>query len=225
LESGPDTPAWLDHNYLYTTRSRCMPFTSSIVASLASSAFTARWCIDAGPQQAPQPSFTPRRSGVKRKIASCITMELVRMCACHELEQGTYREALLQTLSGCRSCVPGDRLTGLGRPVCDPSLGPGTGLAQCDRSQGLPACEEASATSAPPQHRRMGASSSPRVHPPCDRCEPFHKLALSWGSLRGAPLDHRQRDARWVQPGTARVSCLSILHGGPFTRVKSLAAL
>jgi hypothetical protein len=52
----------------------------------------------------------------------------------------------------------------------DPSLAPGTGLAQRDRAQGLPACEEATQTSAtsapPPQHRRTGASSSPRVHPP-----------------------------------------------------------
>jgi hypothetical protein len=49
----------------------------------------------------------------------------------------------------------------LERQVCDPSLGPGTGLAQRSRSQGLPACEKASATSAPPQHRRRaGARSS-----------------------------------------------------------------
>jgi hypothetical protein len=33
-----------------------------------------------------------------------------------------------------------DRFTRLERPVCDPSLGPGTGLAQRDRSQSLPAC-------------------------------------------------------------------------------------
>jgi hypothetical protein len=42
-----------------------------------------------------------------------------------------------------------DQFTDLERLICDPSLGPGTGLAQRDRSQELPACEEASATSEP----------------------------------------------------------------------------
>jgi hypothetical protein len=54
---------------------------------------------------------------------------------------------------------------GLERPVCDPSLCPGTGLAQRDRSQSLPACEEASATNTLSQHhRRAGAPSSARIH-------------------------------------------------------------
>jgi hypothetical protein len=51
-----------------------MPFTSSIVTFLYSSAFTAscndRWCTDAGPQQALQPSL------VRDESASRITMEL-----------------------------------------------------------------------------------------------------------------------------------------------------
>jgi hypothetical protein len=50
---------WLDHNC--TTRLKCVPFTSSVVAFPGSSSFTAscngRRCTDAGPQQAPQPSF------------------------------------------------------------------------------------------------------------------------------------------------------------------------
>jgi hypothetical protein len=84
-----------------------MPFTSSIVTFLSSSAFTVscndRWCTDAGPQQALQPSFTPRHSGVRDESASRITVEL---CACARAmdysREGTYREALLRTLSGCR---------------------------------------------------------------------------------------------------------------------------
>jgi hypothetical protein len=62
-----------------------------------------------------------------------------------------------------------DRFTGLERPVHDPSHGPGTSLAQCDRSQGLPACEEASATSTPTQHHcRAVAPGSARIHTPVD---------------------------------------------------------
>jgi hypothetical protein len=80
----------------------------------------------------------------------------------------------------------------------DPRLAPGTGL-QRDRSQSLPACEEASATNAPPQHhRRAGTASSARIHTPVS--VPFHKLAISWGSLRGRTA-RRQREARWVQHG------------------------
>jgi hypothetical protein len=51
-----------------------------------------------------------------------------------------------------------DRFTPRLRQVCDTSLGPGTGLAQRDRSQGLPACE-ASATRAPTQHPHRGLRS------------------------------------------------------------------
>jgi hypothetical protein len=66
------------------------------------------------------------------------------MCACHGLEkERTYRETLLRTHSGCRALYSASlgtaSLHGLERPVCDPSLGPGTGLAQSDRSRGLPA--------------------------------------------------------------------------------------
>jgi hypothetical protein len=74
------------------------------------------------------------------------------MCACHGLEQGAYTEtANPKQLPAFLLRLAWDRFTGLERPVCDPSLGPGTGLAQRDRSQSLPACEEASATSTPPQ--------------------------------------------------------------------------
>jgi hypothetical protein len=63
-----------------------MPFTSSIVTFLSSSAFTAscngRWCTDAGPQQALQPfdetHLTPVgfTSLVRDESASRITVEL-----------------------------------------------------------------------------------------------------------------------------------------------------
>jgi hypothetical protein len=71
---------FMDHNC--TTRSRFMPFTSSIVAFPGSSAFTARCngaLTYAGPHQALQPSFTLRRSGVSDEGASRITVEL---CVC-----------------------------------------------------------------------------------------------------------------------------------------------
>jgi hypothetical protein len=88
----------------------------------------------------------------------------VRMCACHGLEQEGVT-AIPQPPSAVAAFYTPSRLGlahhRLERQVCDPSLGPGTGLAQRSRSQGLPACEEASATSAPLQHRRRaGARSS-----------------------------------------------------------------
>ena len=45
------------------------------------------------------PRFTPRRSG-SRAVRECVSHDYgaVRMCACQGTEQGTYREALLQTL-------------------------------------------------------------------------------------------------------------------------------
>jgi hypothetical protein len=105
----PSGRPWLDHNC--ATRSRCMPFTSSVVASL-------------------------------------YRCEAVRMCACHGLEWGERdvtanpKPSGVKTPSRLAPVHPGLK-TGL-RSQFDP----GTGLAQRDRSQGLPACEEASA---PPQ--------------------------------------------------------------------------
>jgi hypothetical protein len=78
------------------------------------------------------------------------------MCACHGLEQGGRTERRYckpKTVAAFNTPSRWDRFTGLERTVCDPSLDPGTGLAQRDRSQGLAACEEASATRTPPQHR------------------------------------------------------------------------
>jgi hypothetical protein len=121
------------------------------------------------------------------------------MCACHELE-GTYRETIPQPQRLPRSIlrIAWDRCTGLERPVCDPSLCPGTGLAQRDRSQSLPACEEASATSTPPQHHHRCCSHT-------YTCDVHHSTfkdpsCPSLGS-RQAAGSHRfpPREARWVQ--------------------------
>jgi hypothetical protein len=44
------------------------------------------------------------RPAQRRERRECVPHDYVavRMCACHGFEQGTYREALLQNLSGCR---------------------------------------------------------------------------------------------------------------------------
>ena len=98
-----------------------------------------------------------------------------------------------------------DRFTGLERPVCDPSLGPGTGLAQRDRSQGLPACEEVSASSAPSHHhRRAGTPSSARIHTPvmCTIPQACDVLRQPAGSHRSS-TERGALGAAWI----ARVSC------------------
>jgi hypothetical protein len=93
-------------------------------------------------------------------------------------------------------CLAWDRFTGLGRPVCDPSLGLGTGLAQRDRSQGLPACEEASATSAPPQHRRTAGTSS-QLSSHTHACAVYRSTSLRFpaAACGVAPLVDRERRA------------------------------
>jgi hypothetical protein len=81
----------------------------------------------------------------------------------------------------------------------DPRLAPGTGLAQRDRSQSLPACEEASATSAPPQHhRRVGSPSSARIHTPV-----MCTIPQACDVLRQPAGSHRSSTERggWVQHG------------------------
>jgi hypothetical protein len=121
---------------------------------------------------------------------------------------GRTERRYLQTLSGCRvqySVTLGTGSTGLEKPVCDPSLSPGTGVAQRDRSQSLPACEEASATSAPPQHhRRAGTASLARIHTPvtCTIPQACDILGQPAGSHRSS-TERGALGAAW----TARVSC------------------
>jgi hypothetical protein len=96
------------------------------------------------------------------------------------------------------------RFTGLDRPVCDPSLGPGTGLAQRDRSQSLPACEEVSATSAPPQ----GGHSQLRSH--THTCDVYHSTSLPCpvAACGVAPLIDRERRVFRMDSSCELLRCL-----------------
>jgi hypothetical protein len=97
----------------------------------------------------------------------------------------------------CRACVFGDRFTGLERPVRDPSLG----LAQRDRAQGLPACEEASATSAPPQHHRRAGIPAQLAYTHSSVMCTIPQACDFLGQYCGVATAHRLREARWMQHG------------------------
>ena len=83
-----------------------------------------RWCTDANPQKALQPSFSPRRSGGRDESASHMTVEL---CACARAMDSSRggRKTLLPTLKRLAPTLPvgwGAVHTGF-IPVHDSSLG------------------------------------------------------------------------------------------------------
>jgi hypothetical protein len=191
-------------------RGTLMPFTSSIVTFPGSSALIAscngRWCTDAGLSN---PISRPDAAeiGTRMRLVSLWSCGHVRV-PWVRVEGDVQRDVAANPKGLPRSILrlAWDPFTGLERPVCDPSLGPGTGLAQRDRSQGLPAREEASATSAPPQHhRRAGTPSSARIHTPVMCTIPQAFLGQPARSHRSS-TERGALDTAW----TARLSCCSL---------------
>jgi hypothetical protein len=96
--------------------------------------------------------------------------------------------------------LAGHRLLGLRDRSAIPASAQGPVWHSATGHKGLPACEESSATSSSPQHRRRGAlpASSARIHTPA-RCTTFHPqrpflpIPVGWAACGVAPLVDRER--------------------------------